>query len=174
MFCTNEKPSIQPLRIKKKKFLILKRLGVVKKRVKIVKNRFHNSIREKEFKIISVSLWWAITFKPFKIQTWDWSRMKENSKIIKKLLNVSFYFMKLLKTNFQTFFSQSNFKAPGLRIQKGNCSKLYFISDGESLIIFNSFSLMELWKQFLTIFTLFFTTPKRLKIKIFFFLILKA
>ena len=39
----------------------------------------------------------------------------------------------------------------------------------ETLIILNSFSLMELWKRFLTIFTLFFTTPKRLKIKNFSF-----
>ena len=66
----------------KKKFLIFRRLGVVK-RVKIVKNRFHNSIREKQFKIISVSLWSAITFKPFEIETCNWSRMKDNSKIFR-------------------------------------------------------------------------------------------
>ena len=64
----------------KEKVLNLEAFGRNKKRVKIVKNRFHNSIREKEF---SVSLSWAITFKPFEIQTWDWSRMKENSKIFK-------------------------------------------------------------------------------------------
>ena len=67
------------------------RLGVVKKRVKIVRNRFHNSIREKEFKKTSVSLWWAVTFKPFEIQTWDWSRMKENSKIFKITLSDKCY-----------------------------------------------------------------------------------
>ena len=44
----------------------------------------------------------------------------------------------------------------------------------ETLIILNFFSFMELWKRFLTIFALFFITPKRLKIKNFFFLILKA
>ena len=30
--------------------------------------------------------------------------------------------------------SVSNFKAPGLKIDKGNCSKLYFISDDINLI----------------------------------------
>ena len=28
-------------------------------------------------------LWKAVTFKRFEIQTWDWSRLKENSKIFK-------------------------------------------------------------------------------------------
>ena len=67
----------------KEKVLNLEAFGRNKKRAKIIKNCFHNFIKEKKFKIISVSLWWAITFKPFKIQTWDWSRMKENSKIFK-------------------------------------------------------------------------------------------
>ena len=90
------------------------------------------------------------------------------------------YLMKLLKTNFQPFCSQSNltiFEFSFILDQSQVC-----ISNGleviahqsETLIVLNSFSLMELWKRFLTIFTLFFTRPKCLKIKNFFFLILKA
>ena len=50
MVCIIGKPSFKAFRDKMKKFIIMRRLGVVKKRVKIVKNPFHNSVREKVFK----------------------------------------------------------------------------------------------------------------------------
>ena len=67
----------------KEKVLNLEAFGRSKKKSKNSQELFSHYHERKKFKIISVSLWWAITFKPFEIQTWDWSRMKENSKIFK-------------------------------------------------------------------------------------------
>ena len=40
-------------------------------------------LKKKPFLQNSSSLWQALTPKPFELQTWDWSRMKENLKIFK-------------------------------------------------------------------------------------------
>ena len=56
--------------------------------------------------IRSSSLWRALTFKRFELQIWDWSWMKENSKIFKNTLKkkvhkdfFSLFFYELTKRN---------------------------------------------------------------------------
>ena len=52
--------------------------------------------------IRSSSLWRALTFKRFELQIWDWSWMKENSKIFENTLKKKFkyiFFLCFLWTN---------------------------------------------------------------------------
>ena len=59
------------------------RLEMALKRVKHYHFQFCNPIEKWAFLQKRGSLWQALSPKWFEIQTWDWSRMKENSKIFK-------------------------------------------------------------------------------------------
>ena len=78
------------LKILKRSFIWLQsgissfiRLEMALKRVKHYHFQFCNPIEKWAFLQKRGSLWQALSPKRFEIQTWGWSRMKENSKIFK-------------------------------------------------------------------------------------------
>ena len=97
----------------------------------------------------------------------------------KKCLSFLYPMIRLAKS-FWAFFRQSNFEDFWIFFHSRPIPSLYlkrfksYSSSKWNTSYLEFFSLLELWKRFLTVFTLFFTTHKRLKIKNFFFLILKA
>ena len=97
----------------------------------------------------------------------------------KKCLSFLYPMIRLAKS-FWAFFRQSNFEYFWICFHFSPIPSLYlkqfksYSSSKWNTSYLEFFSLLELWKRFLTVFTLFFTTHKRLKIENFFFLILKA
>ena len=67
----------------------------------------------------SSSLWRALTFKRFELQIWDWSWMKENSKIFENTLK------KKVQNNFFSLFLWTNKKV--LLFQRGFYSLDYLL-----------------------------------------------